>query len=351
MKRRKQKDNITKEVEDEQEIHTKENIFISTGSTLLDLALSGGSGFKAGTIVNLVGDASSGKSAIGAEVIARGRKTFNESFKWKYDDAESGFTFDTEKMYGFSIERGNEGRSETIEEFGYNVEKKLQSIEEGDVFVYVLDSLDGLPAKAEIDRLEERDKAFEKGKESDTGSYNSEKQRELSAFFRVKAGQIRDNNLLLVIISQVRANIGVMFGAKYKRNGGKALDHHASQIIWLSETEVHEKHDRAIGITVKARITKNKIGKPFRECFIDILFDYGIDDIISNVKFFYKLYTDTGKTQKKVDLEWKGEKYNSVEKLVKRIEEANEEEELRQLVIEEWNRIEELITPKRKEKF
>jgi hypothetical protein len=42
---------------------------------------------------------------------------------------------------------------------------------------------------------------------------------------------------------------------------------------------------RPIGIKIKAKCKKNKIGLPYRECIFPILFGYGIDDVTANIEF------------------------------------------------------------------
>jgi RecA/RadA recombinase len=68
--------------------------------------------------------------------------------------------------------------------------------------------------------------------------------------------------MCLIIISQIRDKIGVMFGEKHSRSGGKALDFYASLIVWLTELKKIQKTikgvKRSIGISVKAKEKKNQ---------------------------------------------------------------------------------------------
>lgn len=322
--------------------------FVHTGSTTLDLALGGGGVF--GKILNIVGDFSSGKSLLASEIIAKARSIFGEKLKWKYNDAEAGYSFDSKKIYGFEIIKPNDNISTTLEDFGFDFKRELNELKNDEYLIYVLDSLDSLTSEAEIKRSKDRQKATEQGKSFDKGSYNLEKQKSLGEFFRLRRKEIKDKNCLLIVISQVRMNINVMFGSKYYRTGGKALDHYSSQIIWLAVVEEYKKKGRAIGISIKAKVKKNKIGKPFRECFIELLFDYGIDDITGNIIFLYNLKTPKGKIKKAEKLKWKENEY-SLAKLVDYIEENNEKKELEQAVIQKWDEIEESISPKRKAKY
>ncbi len=42
---------------------------------------------------------------------------------------------------------------------------------------------------------------------------------------------------------------------------------------------------RPVGVRIKAKCEKNKIGWPMRECEVDIIFGYGVDDVTSNLRF------------------------------------------------------------------
>jgi hypothetical protein len=193
-------------------------------------------------------------------------------------------------------------------------------------------------------------KAIEKGEES-KGTYGLNKQKYLSQFFRTMAGKIQDKNCLLIIISQVRENITTFaFGPKYKRMGGKALDFYASFIIWLSVIEKHSKKGRAIGVTIKAQCKKAKTDKPFRDALLEIVFDYGLDNIGSNINFLYDLKTDTGKEKKKQKVSWDGKDY-TVPGLIKFIEENGLEEELSERTIAKWDEIEAEISSNRKPRY
>jgi RecA/RadA recombinase len=95
--------------------------------------------------------------------------------------------------------------------------------------------------------------------------------------------------VLLFIVSQVRDNIGAMFGEKHKRSGGKALDFYASQVFWLAHTKILKrtinKVERPYGIELKAKVKKNKVGMPFREAEFSFEFAFGINDLLASVNW------------------------------------------------------------------
>jgi recombination protein RecA len=324
---------------------SKTQTLIPSGADVFDLTLGGG--FPTGKIVNVVGDKSTGKTLMVSELISTAKKTYGKKLKWFYDDAEVGYNFNSSVLYGFEILPEDGYSSDTIEDFDFNLGEQLEKIKEGEYLIYVLDCFDSLSSEAEIERYEEERKAREKGKKLEKGSYKLEKQKALNLFFRIMKKKIKNKNCLLVILSQVRTKINVLFGEKYYRTGDKALDHYSSLIIWLAEAEKQKKKNRVTGITIKVNVKKNKVGKPFRVCYLEILFDYGVDNLTSNLMFLYDLKTETGKNKKNMEnLEWDGEEYKILKDLVEHIEKNNLEEELKSRVIKKWNDIEEAISSK-----
>ena len=253
--------------------------FISSGCEILNCVLGGG--YPLGRIVNIVGDKSTGKTLLAIEAFANFSRQFPNG-KMYYHEAEASFDTDYAQALGMPIENVNFIDTDTVEGFFEALTEVIDSHKkESSPGMYVLDSLDALTDKAEKER-----------KIAD-GSYAMTKQKKLSEIFRRLVSDIEKTNVCLLIISQVRDNIGVAFGEKYKRSGGKSLDFYASQILWLSEVEkllrTVKGIKRPIGIKIKAKCKKNKISLPFRECEFPIIFGYGIDDATGNLEFLNKV--------------------------------------------------------------
>ncbi len=343
------KESATKEPEREPVIKT-----LPSKITTFDLATGGG--LPLGQITNLVGDSSSGKTLLSCEYISAAKSQLKDDVDWFYDDVENRFSFDTKRLFGFEILKRGQKNSCTVEDFSANLKARLDHLKSGKTLIYVLDSFDALTSRAELKRALKEDRkkeiVYDDIDEKEKGSYNLEKQKKLGEFFRLRSREIKDKNCILIIISQVRMNIGVMFGAKYYRTGGKALDHWASLIIWLAEAERHKKKNLTYGITTKCKITKVGNDKPFRECMIDVIFDYGVDNITGNILYLFNQLTDRGQRKREIkDLEWDGKKFD-LKELVTYIEENNQEEILAKKVVERWQKIESFISSKnRKSKW
>jgi RecA/RadA recombinase len=228
----------------------------------------------------------------------------------------------------------------------------LQALQPGETLFYVVDSLDGLSSLAETGRAK-KDRAATKKGEAQEGTYGMEKQKFLSKFFRLRALELEERRVILLIISQVRYNVSAgLFEPKYQRSGGKGMDFYAGAVYWLHPREKQVKRERVTGVTVLAKNSKNKIGKPFRNVFFDIVFDYGIDNVRSNLISLNDLRTDAGKLKsKREQLTFDGQT-GGLEALIDYVEKQNKEKELAQAVVDKWMEIEDSISPKdRKRRF
>ena len=277
------------------------DIVYPSGSDLIDLVVGGGQrfGYPAGKIVNLVGDKSSGKTFLACEIVAAAYHLYGKKLQWLYDDAESGFTFDTKSMYGMEIIPADEDdrhKSRTVEEFEGNYYSFIERVNKAKAFgIYILDSLDGLSSKENQQRAKDRVAAFKSGKKIEKGSYAMEAAKFLSQdFFKNITDVTEQNNVLLIIISQTRDKIGSLF-PEQTRAGGKALDFYAHTALWLATTAKIVRRERQVGVVVRARTKKSKTPRPFRECLFTLLFDYGLDNTGSNLDYLFDLRGDDGK--------------------------------------------------------
>ena len=239
--------------------------FISSGCTLLDLVLGGG--YPIGRFTNIVGDKSSGKTQLAMEALANFLLKYNKG-DMHYIDAESAMDRDYAMALGIPMDCVSYYNNiNTVEEFFDMFEEYLRKRRSQQPSMFVLDSWDAMSDSDEM------------GRKITEGSYGTSKAKKSSEFFRRLVRLMRDKQVLLIIISQVREKIGIRFGKKIGRSGGKALDFYASQVLWLTELKKLESSYRRLkrvnGILVKAKCEKNKIAMPFRECeFPFLLYRY-----------------------------------------------------------------------------
>jgi len=310
------------------ETKKSESIYFQCGCRLLDLVIGGKKdvfGVPAGKFINIVGDKSAGKTFLSNEFIAWAHYNFGEKFKWVYDDCESGYSFDTESMYGFEIMPKNlEERvhSETVEDAFCNITLFCRNLKKSEFGIYVIDSLDGLTSYELDERAEERIKKFEEGKKLEKGTMGMGKQKYLSQeFFAQLCSTIEKKNVLVIIISQIRENIDPYSFEKYTRSGGKGMDFYAHSVIWLAGAKKILKKETPVGNVVKAKTTKSKTPRPYRECFFNFLYDYGLDDIGTSIDYLFDLRTEKGELNTKAKaVKWEGEEL-SLDDLKKFVEE------------------------------
>ncbi|MFH2037792.1 MAG: hypothetical protein ABIJ45_15435, partial [Candidatus Zixiibacteriota bacterium] len=104
--------------------------------------------------------------------------------------------------------------------------------------------------------------------------------------FRKYIGDMAKLGLTVVLIDQTRENVGVVFGKKHTTSGGKAKEFYASTRVLLTHKgKILNQHKRVIGVVVGFVVEKNKLAAPFRAGEFDLLFDYGIDDLSSNLNW------------------------------------------------------------------
>ncbi len=239
--------------------------FISSGSTLLDLALGGG--WVIGRIFNIVGDKSTGKTLLAIEAFANFKRQYPDG-RMCYAEAESAFDTAFAAQLGFPPEVTNpEDLLITVEQFKDDVYKFAKKDDKP--CIYILDSLDALSDDAE----QEKWKAHIAGTK-EKGSMGAQKAKEMSEMFRTINKDL--NNCAVGIVSQIRDNIGVTWGDGKTRSGGRALDFYATHVVYLNElgktTRTVKGELRPTGLNVGSKVKKNKIGFPFREAEYTILF-------------------------------------------------------------------------------
>lgn len=327
----------------------KPSLFIPTGSTLLNLALSerGDGGYAAGKVANVIGDSHAGKTMLCLTTLAECvYSPLFDKHDLYYDDVENACEFNVPLLFGQKVadrllppqrdKQGDPVPSDLIEDFHNTMTRLLQARKP---FVYVLDSLDQLSSREEVDRS--RKEAA--GKEI-KGSYKLEVPKLLGQIMREISRDLDTTNSLLIVVSQTRDNIGNIFVPK-TRSGGKALEFAASYVMWLSAGKAIQrelkgiKHQIGAGVWIK--VSKNKITGKVRKVEFPIYYDYGVDDLGSCVNWLVK-----NKIWEKIGgrIVPKGlfdEEHFATKELISIIEEQHKQAVVQALVQKAWMEIEE----------
>lgn len=258
----------------------KENInWVSTGCCVFDEALGGG--YALGRVVNIVGDKSSGKTLLAMEACAQIARLYDDAWI-RYAETEAAFDPEYAEALGIPVGRitmNEKGATiNTVEDLYEDMVKCLDKFK-GRPGLYIVDSLDAISDEAE------------QGRKFDEGTYGGTKPKQIGKMFRMLVDRFNEQQVLLVIISQLRDKIGTaaMFGDTKTRSGGRALDFYATHIVWLQELGKKKRTvggvERIVGVDVRARVKKNKIGLAHREASYPVLYGYGIDDMTAAVEW------------------------------------------------------------------
>lgn len=334
---------IVKPAEKKKEYDGNFGTVISTGSTLLNLAISGGrvkgGGLPGGILVEVFGPSGSGKTVLLSEIAGDVQRKGGWA---RFDDPESRLNVTFARMFGLEIDEENYNVPDTVTEvFDSVIAWKPPIPKKGKVIHGIfVDSLAALSTKMEMG-------------EDEGDKMGMRRAKEFSEGLRKTCRIITDKNYLMVCSNQVREVIGATkYQAKEHTPGGKAMEFYPSlrlqfgspSKIKLKKTITGKERERIIGVETMVYVYKSSIWKPFRSAPVTILFDYGIDDIQQNLQFIKEyttntIYTVTGhKLDKSMDVS------------IKMIEEGGHENALRNEVIVLWEEVESKFESDRKPK-
>jgi recombination protein RecA len=260
---------------------------ISSGSVGIDYITLGVGGFVKGKLYELVGWEGVGKSTICGHAAAECQK---KGGKVLYIDGEhavdknyfQALGVDTKEMLIAQPSHGEEG-----------FQIAMDMIASGELDLVIVDSDSSLIPKAVLD--------------GDVGDSSIGKKARLNsnAYPKLKTA-LSDHNVCVIVISQYREKIGVMFGDPRTTQGGHALKFYADCRIEISRTLAKEG-DVSYGNITKLKAIKNKMSPPYRLSSVEVLFGKGIDKMgeIMQLASDFEILKKYGKT-----ITWKDTKYD-----------------------------------------
>ena len=260
---------------DEQENPAEISDWISTGSSILDLAISNRphGGLPVGKMIEFNGLEGTGKSLLSAHVVADTQKKGGIAV---VIDTENAAAPEFWKSLGVDLSKLLYVQCETVEDIFEKMEQMIGIVRKSNkdrILTIIVDSVAAASTKVEL--------------ESDHGKdgYATGKSIIISKAMRKITTMIGRQKVLTVFTNQLRQNINAMaFGDKYVVSGGKSLAYHCSVRVRLNNTGKLKKGEEVIGNECKALVVKNRMGPPQRQASFDIYFDSGIADYGSWIK-------------------------------------------------------------------
>jgi recombination protein RecA len=260
---------------DEQDNPSEITDWISTGSSILDLAISNRphGGLPVGKMVEFNGLEGTGKSLLSAHVVADTQKKGGVAV---VIDTENAAAPEFWRSLGVDLSKLLYVQCETVEDIFAQMERMIAIVRKSNkdrILTIIVDSVAAASTKVEL--------------ESDHGKdgYATGKSIISSKAMRKITTMIGRQKVLTVFTNQLRQNLNAMaFGDKYVVSGGKALAYHCSVRVRLNNTGKLKKGEEIIGNECKAVVVKNRMGPPQRQANFDIYFDSGIADYGSWIK-------------------------------------------------------------------
>ena len=243
--------------------------FVSTGSTILDLAIANkpNGGIAVGRITEINGLESSGKSLLGAHILAETQRRGGVAV---YIDTETSVSTEFLKAIGVEVDSMLYLHLETVEDIFEAVEEIVVKVRESDkdrLVTILVDSLAGATTKVELEA------------DFDKDGWATAKAIIISKAMRKITQMIGREKIALVFTNQLRQKLGVMFGDPWTTSGGKALPFHASTRIRLKNIgQIKDAKKNTIGMKMRAQVIKNRLGPPMRHADFELYFETGIDD-------------------------------------------------------------------------
>ena len=247
--------------------------WISTGSTMLDLAISNRpyGGLPVGRIIEITGLEASGKSLLAAHALADTQKKGGLAV---YIDTENAVSREFLEAIGVDLKEMLYVPLETIEDIFEAMDTIVESVRKASksrIVTIVVDSVAGASTKQEM------------AADFDKDGWATSKAIILSKAMRKITNFVGRERICLIFTNQLRTRLDVTFGDKWTTSGGKAIAFHSSVRLRLKsigqiKLKMDTGREEIMGMSTRAQVIKNRLGPPLRSVDYDIYFDSGIDD-------------------------------------------------------------------------
>lgn len=283
---------------------------ISTGSIGFDWVTLGVGGFVKGKMYELMGWEGTGKSTICGHAVASCQ---SKGGKVIYIDGEHAVDKNYFEKLGVNTTDMLIAQPSCGEE-GFQV--AVEMMQTGEVDLIIIDSDSSLIPKAVLD--------------GDVGEHAIGKKARLNSSAYPKLKSIAHNtNTCVIVISQYREKIGVMFGNPTTTQGGHALKFYSDCRIEVSRS-LAKDGQVTYGNLTKVKAIKNKLTPPYQLSQFEIVYGVGIDRVgeVMTILHELELGRKYGKTYTYKDV-----KYDLEEFKANVLEDADFFEELKQTIV------------------
>lgn len=244
---------------------------IATNIPSLDEEALGCGGIPRGRIIEIYGPESSGKTTLTLHIIAE--EQANTDNLAAFVDAEHALDVNYATALGVNVDELLISQPDSGEQALETVEALIDS---GAVSLIAVDSVAALVPQAELD--------------GEMGDSNIGLQaRLMSQAMRKLRGKAAVKGVTIIFINQIREKIGVMFGSPETTTGGRALKFYSTVRFDTRKSTVIKDGDAIIGHQMKIKVVKNKVGVPFKEVFVDLIYGVGIDKFKDLIEYAIKL--------------------------------------------------------------
>ncbi|MCK5861719.1 MAG: hypothetical protein KAH38_04490 [Candidatus Hydrogenedentes bacterium] len=310
---------------------------VTTGSTLLDLAISGEvserGGVPSGVLVEVFGASGSGKSALVSEMAGH---AINNGGTAAILDPEGRLDHEHAKIYGLDMTKVDYSMPDTVTDIFEYMDKWEPATEEATNLIMV-DSLAALSTNMEM-------------KEND--AMGMRRAKEFSEGLRKLCRRIKKNDWIVACTNQVRVNVktggvstpgglGVGFYSSIRIKIAPAYKNgKLKKVVTVNGT----KQEKIYGVKSECTIVKSSVDAPFRVAPIFLVFDYGIDNLRANLLYLQENGADG-------IFSFKDFSCKTINKAIEYAEEHELETDIENRVITLWREIQrELATPRKRKK-
>ena len=313
-------------------------LMLSTGSTLLDLAICGtrirGGGIPGGILMEMFGPSSSGKTVFLFEIGGYIQRKKGDVI---FLDPEARVNKTFAKQFDFDLDTITKEEPDTVTEVMETVFKYKPKNKKALINGIMVDSLAALSTKLEMDN----DKGDKMG---------MRRAKEFSEGLRKVCRLLKQRNQIMICSNQIRINVGASpYSEQLTVPGGKAIGFYSSiRLRFMKPVEVKKeitfkgkKIKGTTGTKVHIKVYKSSVDEGYRTAEVYIMKKYGIDDIRANLQYLKDFNKTTVYCLNKRSLG------DSMEKAISKIERLQLESELKEAVIDLWEEIESKFKVKR----